>query len=81
MNTEKFIPISEGSLLEMLYDVHMYRALVAGGVDSWEWCDSSIHQYLNELGANDMEEFARMDVDAFEKEAEAFGLSVAEVEV
>lgn len=81
MNTEKFIPISEDNLLGMLYDVHMYRALVAGGVDSWEWCDSSIHQYLNELGASDMEEFARIDVDTFEKEAEAFGLSASEIEV
>lgn len=81
MSTEKFIPVSEGSLLEMLYDVHMFRALTAGGVDSWEWCDTSVQQYLDELGASDMDEYVKMDVDAFEKEAEAFGLSVSEVEV
>lgn len=74
--TEKYIPIAESALRNMLESVHLHSALVQGGVDNWEWADTSITQYLNELGAESIDEFVQMDIDSFEREAEALKLPV-----
>lgn len=71
MVTEKYIPIAESALRNMLESQHLYQALVQGGVESWEWGDTAITQYLDELGAESIDEFVNIDVDGFEREAES----------
>lgn len=76
MATEKYIPIAESALRSLLEAQHLCQALVQGGVEIYEWGDTAITQYLNELGAESIDEFVDMDVDSFEREAESLNFPV-----
>lgn len=81
LNTEKYIPVAESALRNLLESAHLYEALVQGGVEGWEWADTSITEYLDELGAESIDEFVNMDLDSFEREADTLKLPIYEKEI
>ena len=59
--------ICEEELLSLLRDSHELQALHNGGVDNWSWFDYSRMDYLEACDAEDFDELAQSDLEAFEE--------------
>ena len=59
--------ICEEELLQLLRDSHELAALTNGGVDNWEWYDYARMEYLEGCGAEEFEDLAQNDLEAYEE--------------
>ena len=60
------ILITQEEYKELLRDALLYRALEQGGVDNWEWCGDSIHDFLNAMNATRIEELVDKKIQGME---------------
>lgn len=66
---KKYI-IREDTLIELITNNFILRALECGGVDNWSWYGESLNQWLDELDEYDFEEVAKKFIDSFATEME-----------
>lgn len=62
----KYYKISETDLIDLLEASYQLDALIAGGVDNWEWYSDSFHELLGMIRkeANcDYEDFREVAID------------------
>lgn len=59
--------ICEEELLGLLRDSYELHALRNGGVDNWTWYDCARKDYLESSGAEDFDELAQNDLEAYEE--------------
>lgn len=58
----KYYVLTETELKEILYNVTLYKALEAGGVDNWEHFGGSIKAVLDDVGCQDVEEAVEKEI-------------------
>jgi hypothetical protein len=59
--------ICEEELLGLLRDSYELQALHSGGVDNWTWYGYSRMDYLEACDAEDFDELAQNDLEAYEE--------------
>ena len=59
--------ICEEELKQLLHDSHVLAALTSGGVDNWTWYDYARMDYLEACDAEDFDELAQNDLEAYEE--------------
>lgn len=68
----RYYKISDFDLIDLLEASYILEALIAGGVDNWEWYDYSYESFLNEIREEtnfdyvDFREVASDDMASFE---------------
>lgn len=59
---KKYYVLTEKELKEILYNATLYKALEAGGVDNWEYCNDAIQSALSDVDCQDIEEVIEKEV-------------------
>lgn len=68
----RYYKISDFDLIDLLEASYILAALIAGGVEDWEWYDRSCEDFLNEINEEtnfdyvDFREVAGDDISSFE---------------
>lgn len=65
MERDIYYKISKEKLMELFTAYAKLSALEWGGVDSWEWYDFCLSDFLRDYGLNSFEEYAKKEIENY----------------